>query len=92
MPQGLLTVERWARGLDMLLDALEIESAPVVGNSFGGFVAAEMAIRHPARVERLVLVTAAGVSDRYIGLPAKFLARNTVARVERLLNSRGQIP
>jgi len=92
MPEGRLTVERWARCLDMLLDALEIESAPVVGNSLGGFISAEMAIRHPARVERLVLVTAAGVSDRYIGLPTKFLARNTVARVERLLNSRGQIP
>ena len=41
---------------------LGITSAQVVGNSMGGFVAAELAIRFPARVERLVLVAAAGLS------------------------------
>ena len=34
----------------------------LVGNSMGGFTGAEIAIRHPERVERLVLVDAAGIS------------------------------
>ena len=38
-----------------LLDILEIEKATVVGVSFGGWVAAELAVHSPERVERLVL-------------------------------------
>jgi pimeloyl-ACP methyl ester carboxylesterase len=40
-----------------------IEEATVVGNSMGGFIAAEMALRHPERLERLVLISAAGISS-----------------------------
>ncbi|MFQ3566153.1 MAG: alpha/beta hydrolase [Aggregatilineales bacterium] len=42
-----------------LLDALDIESAVIVGHSAGGNVAASFALRHPDRVDRLVLVDAA---------------------------------
>jgi 3-oxoadipate enol-lactonase len=38
-----------------LLDAIGWASAKVVGVSFGGMVAQELALRHPAKVERLVL-------------------------------------
>jgi len=37
-------------------------AAGIVGNSMGGFIASELAIRFPERVERLVLVSAAGLS------------------------------
>jgi len=40
-----------------LLDALAIERCHVVGVSMGGVIAQEMAIRHPGRVGRLVLIT-----------------------------------
>lgn len=40
-----------------LLDALGIARADVVGQSMGGVIAQEMAIRYPERVRRLVLVT-----------------------------------
>lgn len=46
--------------LDKFLDVLKIEHATLVGNSMGGWIAAAYALKYPARVERLVLVDAAG--------------------------------
>jgi 3-oxoadipate enol-lactonase len=40
-----------------LLDALGIVQVDIVGTSMGGVIAQEMAIRHPERVRKLVLVT-----------------------------------
>ena len=40
-----------------VLDELGIESAHVLGASFGGAVAQQMAFSHPGRVRRLVLVS-----------------------------------
>jgi pimeloyl-ACP methyl ester carboxylesterase len=62
MPAEQITISGYARLLDRLLDTLEVDAAAVVGNSMGGFVAAELAIAFPRRVERLVLVSAAGIS------------------------------
>jgi pimeloyl-ACP methyl ester carboxylesterase len=62
MPREKITISGYGKWLDKLFDALEIEAAAVVGNSMGGFVAAETAIKFPHRVERLVLVSAAGLS------------------------------
>jgi 3-oxoadipate enol-lactonase len=39
-----------------LLDALGWDRVPVVGVSFGGMVAQQLAVRHPDRVDRLVLL------------------------------------
>jgi pimeloyl-ACP methyl ester carboxylesterase len=62
MPREKLSIPLYARILDGLMEALEVERAVVVGNSMGGFAAAELALSYPARVERLVLVSAAGLS------------------------------
>jgi len=62
MPGRAISISGYADTLDTLMDELGIASARIVGNSMGGFVGAELAIRHPARVERLVLVAAAGLS------------------------------
>ncbi|HEV7374996.1 MAG TPA: alpha/beta fold hydrolase [Pyrinomonadaceae bacterium] len=48
--------------LDAFLKELKIERASFVGNSMGGWVAAAYALAHPEKVERLVLVDAAGFS------------------------------
>lgn len=44
-----------------LMDALELASVPVVGFSLGGWLGVELAIHRPSRIERLVLVDAAGL-------------------------------
>src|SRR5207245_2489790 len=62
MPAGEISIAGYARVLDGLLGELGIDAAAVVGNSMGGFIAAELAISAPQRVERLVLVSAAGLS------------------------------
>jgi 2-hydroxymuconate-semialdehyde hydrolase len=51
----------WVRQAIGLLDALGIEKAHLVGNSFGGAIALALAIQHPERVERLVLMGSVGV-------------------------------
>ncbi|MGA8363677.1 MAG: alpha/beta hydrolase [Solirubrobacteraceae bacterium] len=62
MPHERITISGYARLLDGLCDELAIDAATLVGNSMGGFVSAELAIAFPQRVERLVLVSPAGLS------------------------------
>jgi len=62
MPAEKISMSGYARTLDALLDELGIEAVRLVGSSMGGFVGAELALTVSARVERLVLVSAAGLS------------------------------
>jgi pimeloyl-ACP methyl ester carboxylesterase len=62
MPSGGISISAYARLLDRLLEEVGIDAATIVGNSMGGFIGAELAIAFPQRVERLVLVSAAGIS------------------------------
>ncbi len=66
MPVEPISMSSYADTIDALMVELGIDAAQIVGNSMGGFIGAELAIRHPARVERLVLVAAAGLSVEYI--------------------------
>jgi len=54
-------MDLWVEHAIGLLDALGIDKASVVGNSFGGALALGMAIRRPERVDRLVLMGSVGV-------------------------------
>jgi len=44
-----------------LLDALELPQVLLLGTCFGGWIAAELAVRHPERVARLALIGATGL-------------------------------
>lgn len=55
------SLDTWVRQAVGLLDALDIAVADLVGNSFGGALALAIAIRHPQRVRRLVLMGSVGV-------------------------------
>ena len=61
-PSGLrCDVDLWADQVVGLLDALGLERASVVGNSFGGAIALRVAARHPERVHKLALMGSVGV-------------------------------
>ena len=65
-PLGDFTVADLADDLEALLSALHLETAvDVIGAALGALVGALLAIRHPARVHRLMLC--AVVSARAVG-------------------------
>jgi len=83
MPAERITISAHARMLDGLLEALGVSAATLVGNSMGGFISAELAIAFPERVERLVLVSAAGISTHGRGDVERVVP--SLRRVERVL-------
>jgi pimeloyl-ACP methyl ester carboxylesterase len=62
MPAEQISIQGYAKAIDLLCDELGVRDVVVVGNSMGGFIGAELAISFPTRVHRLVLVSAAGLS------------------------------
>jgi pimeloyl-ACP methyl ester carboxylesterase len=69
----------WADQTVGLMDALGIQKAHLVGNSFGGAIALRIAAQHPDRVGKLVLMGSMGVPfpiteglDRVWGYEASF--------------------
>ncbi|QAY58580.1 alpha/beta hydrolase [Microbacterium protaetiae] len=62
-PTALATVAGLARLYAGLLDALDLEEVTVIGNSLGGWIAAELALRHSPRVSRVALVDAVGIES-----------------------------
>jgi pimeloyl-ACP methyl ester carboxylesterase len=60
LPREEISIPGYGRFIDAFLGEIGVERTALVGNSMGGFIAAETAISHPSRVEKLVLVAAAG--------------------------------
>ena len=54
-PEGPQTITLLADDIAHFLETLRIESAHIVGASFGGFVAQEFALKYPAMTRKLVL-------------------------------------
>jgi 2-hydroxymuconate-semialdehyde hydrolase len=80
-------MDSWVRQLVGLLDALDIARADIVGNSFGGALALAVAIRHPERVGRLVLMGSTGVPfDLTPGLDAVWGYTPSIANMRKLLD------
>jgi pimeloyl-ACP methyl ester carboxylesterase len=76
MPAEPISIRGYAKTVDAVCDALGVDCASVVGNSMGGFIGAELALSFDTRVDRLVLVSAAGLSTEELArTPAIGLAR-----------------
>jgi len=81
------TMDVWVRNAIDLLDALEIEKTHLVGNSYGGALALALTIRHPERVERLVLMGSVGVDFELTpGLDAVWGYEPSIGNMRTLLD------
>jgi pimeloyl-ACP methyl ester carboxylesterase len=60
-PEALHTIRGLAALYVSLLDQLGLEDVTVIGNSIGGWIAAEIAILNSPRVSRAILIDAAGL-------------------------------
>lgn len=58
--QAAFTVDAWIAHLIGYLDAVEVGRTDLIGNSFGGALALHLAVRHPDRVGRVVLMGSVG--------------------------------
>lgn len=59
-----LETDAHALWLDDVLAALDVETAPVVGELLGGWLALDYAIRRPGRVSRMALLAPAGLGPQ----------------------------
>jgi pimeloyl-ACP methyl ester carboxylesterase len=98
LPLDDITIPGYGRFVDAFLGEIGVERAPLVGNSMGGFIAAEVAVSHPSRVDKLALVSAAGlitVPDRQLALAMRvaplfhYGAARAIARREHWVRRRG---
>jgi 2-hydroxymuconate-semialdehyde hydrolase len=55
------SMDKWVNHAIDILDHLNIEQTDLIGNSFGGALALALAIRHPGRIRRLILMGSVGV-------------------------------
>jgi pimeloyl-ACP methyl ester carboxylesterase len=61
-PEGVqYSLDTWADQTVGFMDALGIQKAHLVGNSFGGAIALRIATQHPDRVDKMVLMGSMGV-------------------------------
>ena len=74
VPPGPYTAAAMAEDALQVLDEAGVERAHVVGTSLGGMVAQELALAHPARVDRLVLACTTPGGAGAFPLPQRTLA------------------
>jgi 2-hydroxy-6-oxo-octa-2,4-dienoate hydrolase len=77
----------WLRQLVGFLDAVGLDRVSLVGNSFGGGLAIRVAVEHPDRVDRLVLMGSAGVGFAITeGLDAVWGYQPSVENMRRIMD------
>ncbi len=80
-----VSIESEIEDLERLMEYFELESATVLGHSWGGLLAMEYAIRHPDRVSHLILMNTAPAShDDYMLLRHELPRKRAAGDVEAL--------
>lgn len=77
-PHRRYSIDYLAGAVPALLDHLGVQTATLCGHSLGGLVCAEAGLRAPERVERLVLLSSAGLFK--MPLPIRLAARTMMRR------------
>jgi 2-hydroxymuconate semialdehyde hydrolase (EC 3.7.1.9) len=87
-PEGYeFSLDNWVQHIIGVMDALNIQKAHIVGNSFGGGLAIATALRYPERVDRLVLMGAAGTKFKLTeGLDAVWGYQPSIENMRKLLD------
>jgi pimeloyl-ACP methyl ester carboxylesterase len=81
-PDGVYTVESYVDTVLAVADSLGVQRFVLAGNSLGGYVAWATAVLHPQRVDRLILVDAAGYPYQSQSVPLAFrIARTPLLNV-----------
>jgi pimeloyl-ACP methyl ester carboxylesterase len=75
-PHREYTISYLSGAVLALLDHLKIKNASLCGHSLGGLISADAALRSPQRVDRLVLISTAGLFK--MPLPFRLAARTMV--------------
>lgn len=93
MPREKITISDYAHTVAELLHEIGIdEPVALVGNSMGGFISAEVCLRHPDICERIMLVSAAGISTTSLRQrPLLTAARVTAAMTEFVIARRERL-
>jgi 2-hydroxymuconate-semialdehyde hydrolase len=87
-PKGIAySMPVWIKHAVDTLDALDLAQVDILGNSFGGGLALALAIKHPDRVRKLVLMGSAGVGFKLTpGLDAVWGYEPSIENMRKLLD------
>ena len=76
-PDGVYSIESYVDTVLAVADTLGVQRFILAGNSLGGYVAWATAVLHPERVDRLILVDAAGYPFQSQSVPLAFRIART---------------
>lgn len=80
-------IKLWVSHMTAILDELGIKKASFLGNSFGGAVSIGMALFHPERVERLILLgTPAGTFEQTPGLRSAWTYEPSIENMKQVMS------
>jgi pimeloyl-ACP methyl ester carboxylesterase len=76
-PQKVWNLDDYCNFVTSFIDVLGYKKVILIGHSFGGRIAIKLATKNPQRIEKLILVSAAGIrpKKRFKDYVAVFLAR-----------------
>lgn len=87
-PGTVHTRQHWLDQIVRFMDAVGIEKTNLIGNSFGGSMALALAIAHPDRVEKLVLMGSVGVPfELTLGLDAVWGYQPSVENMKAIMKT-----